>query len=59
MEGQRERSFLDYIQSENVNSLLEVGAGPGKDSLFFKEKELNTFSTDISPEMIKLCKEKV
>ncbi|MBC5638735.1 class I SAM-dependent methyltransferase [Ornithinibacillus sp. BX22] len=50
--------FLDYIQSENVNSLLEIGAGPGKDSLFFKEKGLNTFSTDISPEMIKLCKEK-
>lgn len=51
-------NFLSYIRQYNCNSLLEIGAGPGKDSLYFKEQGLRTFSTDISPDMIKLCKEK-
>ncbi|MFS0673510.1 class I SAM-dependent methyltransferase [Ornithinibacillus sp. 179-J 7C1 HS] len=50
--------FLHYIHNENCSSLLEIGAGPGKDSLYFKENGLDTFSIDISPEMIKLCKDK-
>jgi SAM-dependent methyltransferase len=49
---------LNYIHNENYTSLLEIGAGTGKDSLYFKEQGLNTFSIDVSPEMIKLCKEK-
>lgn len=51
-------TFLNYIHNENYSSLLEIGAGTGKDSLYFKEQGLNTFSIDVSPEMIKLCKEK-
>jgi ubiquinone/menaquinone biosynthesis C-methylase UbiE len=55
----REREvFLDYIKKGKISSLLEIGAGTGKDSLYFKEQGLDTFSTDISPEMVKLCKEK-
>lgn len=50
--------FLNLIHNEKFNSLLEIGAGTGKDSLYFKEQGLSTFSTDISPEMIKLCKDK-
>lgn len=42
--------FLNRIHNENYRSLLEIGAGTGKDSLYFKERGLNTFSTDISPE---------
>lgn len=51
-------TFLKFIQNEECSSLLEIGAGTGKDSLYFKEQGLSTFSTDVSPEMIKLCKEK-
>ncbi|WP_047982808.1 class I SAM-dependent methyltransferase [Ornithinibacillus californiensis] len=51
-------TFLSFLHKENKKSLLEIGAGPGKDSLFFQEKGLETFATDISVEMIKLCKEK-
>ncbi|MEK3889844.1 class I SAM-dependent methyltransferase [Bacillus sp. FSL K6-3431] len=55
----KEREFFgDNIKKEKFSSLLEIGAGTGKDSLYFKEQGLNTFSTDISPEMVKLCKEK-
>ncbi|MDX8047075.1 class I SAM-dependent methyltransferase [Gracilibacillus sp. S3-1-1] len=50
--------FLNKIKKEKCGSLLEIGAGTGKDSLYFKEQGLNTISTDISPEMVKLCKEK-
>jgi ubiquinone/menaquinone biosynthesis C-methylase UbiE len=50
--------FCDYIKKEEVKSILEIGAGTGRDSLYFKEQGLNTFSTDISPEMVKLCREK-
>ncbi|MFP7296857.1 class I SAM-dependent methyltransferase [Neobacillus niacini] len=50
--------FLDKLLAEECNEVLEIGAGPGKDSLFFKEQGFRTFSTDISPEMIKLCIEK-
>ncbi|GEN45390.1 class I SAM-dependent methyltransferase [Alkalibacillus haloalkaliphilus] len=55
--NEREK-FLEYLLTEGCKSLLEIGAGPGKDSLYFKEQGLNTISTDLSPEMIKLCKEK-
>lgn len=50
--------FLNRITENNCTTLLELGAGPGKDSLFFKEQGLVTFSTDISPEMVRLCQEK-
>lgn len=50
--------FLKLVQDEEKTSLLEIGAGPGNDSLYFKENGLKTFSTDLSPEMITLCKEK-
>ncbi|RPF57019.1 hypothetical protein EDC24_0066, partial [Aquisalibacillus elongatus] len=46
--------FLNRIHNESYSNLLEIGAGTGKDSLYFKEQGLNTFSTDISSEMIKL-----
>ncbi|WP_353626475.1 hypothetical protein [Bacillus sp. JCM 19041] len=32
--AERER-FLTIIQKENAKHFLEIGAGPGKDSLFF------------------------
>ncbi|MGD7043078.1 class I SAM-dependent methyltransferase [Jeotgalibacillus proteolyticus] len=50
--------FLNNIHNESYSHLLEIGAGTGKDSLFFKEQGLTTFSIDVSSEMIKLCKDK-
>ncbi|WP_010095332.1 class I SAM-dependent methyltransferase [Ornithinibacillus scapharcae] len=50
--------FLNFLKENNCINLLELGAGPGRDSFFFKEQGLNTLSTDISPEMVKLCREK-
>lgn len=50
--------FLKMIKKEKLHSFLEIGAGPGKDSLFFNEQGFSTISTDLSPEMVRLCKEK-
>ena len=50
--------FLDELNTEGAVSLLELGAGAGKDSLFFQEQGLEVVSTDLSPEMVKRCREK-
>lgn len=51
---ERER-FLEYIMEEKKADLLEIGAGTGKDSQFFNESGLQTFSTDISSSMVEIC----
>ena len=50
--------FLSLLQQEGKTTLLEVGAGTGKDSLFFQENGLRVVCTDLSPAMIALCREK-
>ena len=51
-------NFLSLIKRENKKSLLEIGAGPGKDSKFFEQNGLDVTCIDLSPEMIKLCLQK-
>ena len=50
--------FLQHLKGERIINLLEIGSGTGKDSKFFSESGLDTFSTDISEEMVKLCMSK-
>ncbi|MGM7700661.1 class I SAM-dependent methyltransferase [Pseudalkalibacillus sp. Hm43] len=50
--------FLTHLQNEEKQTLLEVGAGPGRDSLFFQQQGLKTLSTDLSPESVRICREK-
>ena len=50
--------FRSLIAQENKKTLLELGAGTGYDSLFFMENGLDVVAVDISPEMVKKCKEK-
>tara|TARA_Y100000034_G_scaffold79823_1_gene95818 strand:+ start:25609 stop:26226 length:618 start_codon:yes stop_codon:yes gene_type:complete len=38
--------------------ILDLGCGPGRDSVYFKEKGFNPVCVDLSKEMIDLCKEK-
>ncbi|SFJ61838.1 Methyltransferase domain-containing protein [Halobacillus dabanensis] len=52
------QSFLQTLAQEQKNSLLEIGAGPGKDSLFFARQGMNVQATDLSEEMVKRCQEK-
>ncbi|TMD70000.1 MAG: class I SAM-dependent methyltransferase [Chloroflexi bacterium] len=38
--------------------MLEIGAGTGNDSLFFRDNGLHVVCTDLSPAMVDLCTEK-
>jgi SAM-dependent methyltransferase len=51
-------NFLALLQSKNKSSLLEIGAGTGRDSKFFQDMGLAVTCLDLSPEMIKLCQQK-
>lgn len=50
--------FLAILKKENKHSFLELGAGTGKDSLFFQENGLEVTCVDLSPEMVKFCQQK-
>jgi SAM-dependent methyltransferase len=52
------QQFLTLLQQEHKQTLLEVGAGTGIDSLFFQDNGLKVISTDLSPAMVKFCREK-
>ena len=50
--------FLAILRSERSSRLLEVGAGPGHDGAFFSNHGLDVVCIDLSPEMVRLCREK-
>jgi len=54
-----ERSkFLSLLQQEQKRTLLEIGAGTGRDSKFFQDQGLETVCIDLSPVMVELCRQK-
>ena len=55
--GERSR-FLSVLQQENKKRLLEIGAGPGRDSIYFQEQGFEVVCIDLSPAMIELCRQK-
>ncbi|WP_421378656.1 class I SAM-dependent methyltransferase [Bacillus salacetis] len=56
-EAERE-TFLNWLTEENKETLLDLGAGPGKDSLYFKKNGIQPLAVDISARMVAFCKEK-
>jgi SAM-dependent methyltransferase len=50
--------FLTLLKSERKQSLLEIGAGHGRDSKFFQDNGFQVSCIDLSPEMVKLCQQK-
>ncbi|MBU5483793.1 GNAT family N-acetyltransferase [Clostridium sp. MSJ-11] len=52
------QNFLELLNKENKKTLLEIGAGTGKDSIFFKNNGLEVVAVDLSSEMVNICKDK-
>jgi SAM-dependent methyltransferase len=52
------RRFLELLRERGAASLLEVGAGPGHDSLYFRDHGLRVLCTDLSPDMVERCQAK-
>ncbi|MDE0199378.1 MAG: class I SAM-dependent methyltransferase [Caldilineaceae bacterium] len=50
--------FLQCLQAEGMTSLLEIGAGTGQAGRFFQDGGMKVVCTDLSPEMVRLCREK-
>jgi len=50
--------FLSFLREDNKQTLLELGAGHGRDSLFFKSQGLRVTCIDLSPKMVELCQQK-
>lgn len=64
-EGKRElwkeevrQKFVDLLKHEGKKSLLELGAGAGFDSKYFLDEGFDVLATDLSPEMVKMCKKR-
>ena len=64
---ERTRNYLKkYIIEDAIlfmanlpgRKILDLGSGPGRDSLFFKERGLNPLCLDISSQMVELCRRK-
>lgn len=51
-------SFLELLKNEGKTSILDIGAGTGRDSKFFMDKNMDVTAVDLSDEMIKLCQVK-
>ena len=50
--------FLLHLQARGLTRLLEVGAGTGRDSRFFADAGCTVTCIDLSPTMVKLCRDK-
>jgi len=56
---QTERAvFLERLRLEGMTRLLEIGAGTGQDSAFFRNEHLDVVATDLSPAMVERCRAK-
>jgi cyclopropane fatty-acyl-phospholipid synthase-like methyltransferase len=50
--------FFELLMQERKETLLELGAGAGYDSLFFMDNGLKVLAVDLSSEMVSKCREK-
>lgn len=52
------KTFFDKFLNLTKGKVLDVGSGPGRDGLLFKQNGLDVVCLDASQEMIKLCSQK-
>lgn len=50
--------YLQSLLENDLNAILELGAGPGRDAAYFAEHRFDVVCVDLSEEMVRLCKEK-
>ena len=52
------KNFQDLLKKERKSSLLEIGAGNGRDGHHFQQNGMQVVCIDLSPEMVETCREK-
>lgn len=50
--------FADQAKADGKKTVLEIGAGVGVDSVFFKSQGFDVLATDLSPQMVHECQQK-
>src|SRR5690606_23197573 len=50
--------YLKQVLNEDARTVLELGAGTGRDSLYFLQQGLDVTCVDLSDEMVRLCESK-
>lgn len=50
--------YLQSLLENDLNAILELGAGPGRDAAYFAEHRFDVVCVDLSEEMVRLCKDK-
>ena len=50
--------FANLLKKENKQTVLELGSGAGLDAKFLQDKGFDVLATDLSPEMVKMCKKR-
>lgn len=50
--------FLSHFRSRGMRTLLEIGAGTGRDSRYFSDDGCDVTCIDLSPAMVELCHKK-
>lgn len=50
--------YLQALLDEDKNDILELGAGTGRDGLYFHENRFDVVCVDLSEEMVRRCKDK-
>ncbi|WP_106768724.1 8-oxo-dGTP diphosphatase MutT [Paenibacillus faecalis] len=52
------KKVLQAFRASRIHNVLEIGAGPGRDSLYFQQHGLDVTAIDMSEEMVRLCQQK-
>ena len=52
-------SSLKYFKEQNIKKIIELGAGLGRDTLFFAKNSIHTTALDYSPTAIKIINKKI
>ena len=58
-ESEPARKSLKIFQENNINNIVELGAGLGRDSVFFSQNNISVTSLDYSPSGINIINKKI
>ena len=53
------KKALELFQKKKIDKIVEIGAGLGRDTIFFAKNSIHTVALDYSPSGIKVIKQKI